>query len=516
LESSFFPPHPDHLILAIQEGRAHGACDGSYMPALASELGTASWKIEDPQSRQAMQGTVRTSGAATDVDSYRSELQGVHAMLLGLLAFCTYHHITDGSVTLGCDNLSCVRHGQYDWRKVPLSIAHVDLVRAIRVIKSKLPIKVHFEHIYGHQDDYLSFDNLPRLAQLNVEMDQIAKDQLMEWYDFPPATPCPSSIAHEGWRCTVNGIKLTTHPARALRRVVFGTQLCKFLSSKQRLTQQAYLDIDWDAMETATDLFPPLYRLWVSKHVSGFFGIGTMMKNWDFWDHSRCPCCNHEREDKVHLLTCPHPTSNEIWQESLLGLEAWMIDMDTDATIRECILLCLETRDPTQTFTAFSNPRSFQAAQAQDRIGWMNTTEGKVSHHWRHLQAEHYQSINSRRSADKWAAGLVTNLLGITHSQWLHRCAVLHERDSQGLKLKDSQELATAIQEQFLLGLEGLQVRDRHFLTRGQDTVNALPADNKKAWLSGIRIARQLYQESEARELDGMRHLMLHWLLAGD
>jgi hypothetical protein len=131
LERSFFPPHPDHLILAIQEGRAHGACDGSYMPALASELGTASWKIEDPQSRQAMQGTVQTSGVATDVDSYHSELQGVHAMLLGLLAFCTFHHITDGSVTLGCDNLSCVRHGQYDWRKVPLSIAHVDLVRAI-------------------------------------------------------------------------------------------------------------------------------------------------------------------------------------------------------------------------------------------------------------------------------------------------------------------------------------------------------------------------------------------------
>jgi hypothetical protein len=75
LERSFFPPHPDHLILAIQEGRAHGACNGSYMPTLASELGTASWKIEDPQSHQAMQGTVQTSGGAKDVDSYRSELQ---------------------------------------------------------------------------------------------------------------------------------------------------------------------------------------------------------------------------------------------------------------------------------------------------------------------------------------------------------------------------------------------------------------------------------------------------------
>ena len=516
LERSFFPPLPAQLIRAIEEGRAHGACDGSYMPKLATDLGAASWKIEDPQSRQAMQGTVQTSGLATDVDSYRSELQGVHAMLLGLLAFCTFHHITEGSVKLGCDNLGYVRHGQHDWRKVPLSIAHVDLVRAIRVIKSKLPIKVHFVHIYGHQDDRLSFDNLPRLAQLNVEMDQIAKDQLVELYDFPPATPCSSAIAHEGWHCTVNGAKLTTHPAKALRRAVFGTKLSTFLSDRQRLTRLAFLDIDWDAMETATDLFPPLYRLWVSKHVSGFFGTGTMMKNWDFWDHSRCPCCDHAREDKIHLLTCPHPTSNDTWQESLLGLEAWMIDTDTDETIRECILLSLETRDPNQTFTAYSNQRSFQAAQAQDRIGWMNTTEGKLSHHWRQLQAEHYKAIDSPRSASKWAAGLVTNLLGITHSQWLHRCAVLHERDIQGLKLKDSQQLAAAIQEQFLLGLEGLQARDRHFITRGQATVNALPADNKQAWLSGIRIARQLYHDSETREIDGMRTFMLQWLSAPD
>jgi hypothetical protein len=102
-------------------------------------------------------------------------------------------------------------------------------------------------------------------------------------------------------------------------------------------------------------------------------------------------------------------------------------------------------------------PRSFQAAQAQDRIRWMNTTEGKLSHQWHQLQAKkHYKSIDSLCSTDKWAAGLVTNLLGITHSQWLHHCAVLHEQDTQGLKLKESQQLAAAIKEQFLLGLDGL------------------------------------------------------------
>jgi hypothetical protein len=98
---------------------------------------------------------------------------------------------------------------------------------------------------------------------------------------------------------------------------------------------------------------------------------------------------------------------------------------------------------------------------------------------------------------------LVTNLLGITHSQWLHRCAVLHKRDTHGLKLKDSQQLAEAIQEQFLLGLDGLQAWNRHFITRDQATVNALPADNKQA-----------YQDSETREIDGMQTFMLQGLSA--
>jgi hypothetical protein len=108
LEDSSFLDDPTHLILAIREGRAQGVCDGPYMPKLALDLGAASWTIEDPATQQAMQGTTQTSGEAHEVDSYHSELQGVHAMLLGLFAFCTFCNITEGGVKLGCDNSNCV------------------------------------------------------------------------------------------------------------------------------------------------------------------------------------------------------------------------------------------------------------------------------------------------------------------------------------------------------------------------------------------------------------------------
>jgi hypothetical protein len=433
-------------------------------------------------------------------------------MLLGLLVFCTFHGITEGRVRLGCDNDNSIRHGKGDCLKVSLSTAHADLIRAIRVIKAQLPISVDFEHVYGHQDDLLSFHDLPRPAQLNVQMDHWAKQHLVQLYEQSPGPLCPASIAFEGWQCWVKGTKITSDPGKALRAAVFGTRLRAHLVKKQRISPAAFDDIDWAAMTMATDLFPPLYRLWVSKHVSGFFGHGTMMLNWGFWEHSKCPCCSHPREDKTHLMTCPDADCAEIWHASLLGLEVWFNDMDTAPEIRDCFLLTLSTRNPTQSFAALCSSPVLSAAQAQDSIGWLHTTEGKILRQWQVLQQTHYRSICSRRSSRKWAAGLITNLLSITHSQWKHRNAVEHERDAQGLKLQAGRELKAAIEAQFSLGLAGLHARDHHYLTRGQQRVLALPAANKKAWLSGIRIAWDTYSTSEAREVESMQSVMLKWL----
>ena len=85
-------------------------------------------------------------------------------------------------------------------------------------------------------------------------------------------------------------------------------------------------------------------------------------------------------------------------------------------------------------------------------------------------------------------------------------------KNSDGLKLKESQDLATTINAQFNLGTKDLHPRDHHYISRGLDTILSLPATNKKAWLSGIQIARETYSASVAREHEGMRACMNHWL----
>jgi hypothetical protein len=214
-------------------------------------------------------------------------------------------------------------------------------------------------------------------------------------------------------------------------------------------------------------------------------------------------------------MTCPHADSTDTWHQSLLGLEAWLLENDTDPAICKSIILTLDTRDPTHSFTNFSNPRTLRAAQAQDRIGWIHTTKGKISSQWAALQADYYRSIDSPHLPQKWAAGLVTNLLSVTHAQWMYRCSILHERDTQGLKLREGRELLASLQQQFSLGVDGLHARDHHYIRQGWDCILALPAANKKAWLASVLIARQTYMDSETAELHGMQLLMQQWLAQG-
>jgi hypothetical protein len=190
------------------------------------------------------------------------------------------------------------------------------------------------------------------------------------------------------------------------------------------------------------------------------------------------------------------------------GLQEWLQEVDTAPDIQHCIISALSARTIDQSFQTVSPELSRPAAIAQDRIGWVAFTEGRISTHWRRRQAAHYQAISSERSVAKWAAGLVTSLLSVTHSQWTHRNSILHARDAHGLRITRGQELATAIELQFQSGLEGLHPRDYHLIERGQERVHQMTSPGKLSWLSSIRIARDTFMAQTAKEAATMRTFM--------
>lgn len=491
LHDSFFPDDMSLIVQAIIEGSAILVSDGSYKPKVSPRLGSAGWIFECQTTGATCRGRCQTSGQPQEVNPYRSELQGLHAGLLAILAVCSFYDVKEGSLRVGCDNSNGVSLSGKRALNVSMSTKHVDLIRAIRIIVHKLPISVTFFHIDGHQDKILPFHLLDRPAQLNVMMDTTAKQYIDEMAQAT-ITPAPSEIMMEGWSCTVRDVKATTDPTSLILREIHLNTMREFLARPDhlRLTTTGFNAVDWDAVRAAMLSFPQLFRMWASKHMSHFCAVGRMMLRWGFWDHDRCPCCQQPDETTTHLLLCGDPGMKLNYETRTNLLLDWLREYDTHPDILTCFTRALRARDVNTLFVAYSSPFCYEAAVEQDSIGWQNFLEGKVSRRWRDLQEQYFLERGSSRLSEFWASGLVKRLLELTHSQWKFRSDYLHERNQQGLKRAEAAKLVASIQEQFALGTTNLARRDRHYILCGYDFVRSLSAKDQQAWLRGIQIAR--------------------------
>jgi len=105
------------------------------------------------------------------------------------------NNVASRQVLLACDGLTALQQAQSQ-NPVNLNGAHYDLIGTIQTIRDKLPNKITFEHVKGHQDDGC-IAALTQLATMNIEMDEIAKKAV------EPSTLRPTryQVSGEPWVC---------------------------------------------------------------------------------------------------------------------------------------------------------------------------------------------------------------------------------------------------------------------------------------------------------------------------
>jgi hypothetical protein len=89
---------------AFMAGCGLAVANGSYMPQSSIKLGLAAWLIIDLATGAWCNGMVQTSGKEKEVNPYHSELQGIHTVLMWILAIYEFHQINSGHVVVCCDN----------------------------------------------------------------------------------------------------------------------------------------------------------------------------------------------------------------------------------------------------------------------------------------------------------------------------------------------------------------------------------------------------------------------------
>ena len=212
---------------------------------------------------------------------------------------------------------------------------------------------------------------------------------------------------------------MTSDLADAIRHHIFSLSLCDHLAKEKpgqppKLLSALFDHMDWAANGDALRGYPPLFRLWATKHISIFCGVNRMMKLWGLAASDTCPSCEC-MERAQHVPICPHPDHDVVWQEAINGLAAWFDLSHTNPEIRDCICSTLCLRSIDACFAPFASPTITAAASDQDAIGWMNFIEGRISLEWRTAQSSAHLA-HPTSEPKNWSR---------TCSLWCTKCGLL-------------------------------------------------------------------------------------------
>jgi hypothetical protein len=125
-----------------------------------------------------------------------------------------------------------------------------------------------------------------------------------------------------------------------------------------------------------------------------------------------------------------------------------------------------------------------------------------VSHKLFSLQELHLRLCTPHRSPDRWATGFVTQLLQVTHGQWIYCCLMVHDHTSGTLVNLHKSELLEEISNQLSMGAQTLMEDDKYLLECNLSTLATSNGEEQEYWLLAIKATRMacLIQQQQAHQ----------------
>jgi hypothetical protein len=116
---------------------------------------------------------------------------------------------------------------------------------------------------------------------------------------------------------------------------------------------------------------------------------------------------------------------------------------------------------------------------------------GVISHRLLPIQSAHFHTAGKSYRTTRWIAGLITQLLQVTHMQWIYRCMLVHDRTTGVLISMHKADLLKVIEHQLSLGPDELAEENQFLLECNFDNITSTSGEAQGYWLLGIQAARE-------------------------
>jgi hypothetical protein len=256
------------------------------------------------------------------------------------------------------------------------------------------------------------------------------------------------------------------------------------------LSHDQFDSVDWISIHCTLHDLPQLFQVWATKHILGIAGTMKFLAHQDNRS-SLCPSCQGCKK----VAPCPEARRTLAFAQSMLGVELWLDKNSTHPNLWLLLLQYFQGRGAllcSKCSTALNLPHIIQEfAESQDIIGWDNFVKGKVSSKLLPIQSDYLLNSKSSSCATRWITGLNTQLLQVTHTQWIYQCVLVRNCTAGTLISAHKEELLKEIKHQLPLGPENLAEEDIFLLECNFGNLTTSTGEHQEYWLLAIQATRE-------------------------
>ena len=495
--------------LHIKEAERIVAVSDSAMDPATGEA-TFNWRITTWTKSGLIEKSSFVNGNTNHMTSYRGELYGINDLIkfLGDPKLCNKH------VTISCNNEAAVNKLSPTYFELSdLDQAESDLIRNSRQMLSTFR---NYEIIWtrGHQDDNTPFEDLPLLAQLNVECDQAAKRHLRE--GLRPSQP-PKITPGSRAALVLNNNIVTTNLEEQINDAIHRPRLMEYVANKFEWTDHQTLhEVNWRTIGRAKKPLKLHESIRISKMLFGWLNVGSQKVK--LGQDGQCPCCDHHIEEQLHLYECTHSEMDEIVTSKLAQINTKLVREGITTPVFTAFMNLLwkaTGRTPPSTYE-ITCESTIAAMEAQESLGREAILRGY--HHIKWIELLRDTWIPPRRDSDRkqlerrkdpiqQATMLVRCAWDLFEAVWECRNRILHSNESK-LTAHNDESLTTDLLDFKRQNTTDLRCCDRYIINKyADDGIIKWRIPRKRSTLTLLIDLRRIYQNELRLEGTGHRDI---------
>ena len=519
IEHLYAPDEGRDFASALSQGIAIAGSNGSH----EEDFGTASYKMmADPDKpfasvtgstkARSMRGCIQVLGHDDEQESYRAKLSGVAGVVVTMETVCRAYNITSGTLEIGLDGEQAMKaiFGKYPPK---VGAASYDLIMVIRRKIKALPITVTGRWVESHTDKHKTAAQQTKWEALNTEVDIRARAFLDEVH-----LQCihkPNQVfGDEPIAVWLGERKMARLDTKHLYSLLYGPVTRAYWQQRHSLSNCQMHKIDWKRLGKAMKREPLGKRRWLTKFASGHDGTGKNLLRRKYQDHSKCPRCDADGEDTLHVCRCPAPSAQQVWDKALEVLGAWMTEQRLPQDLRQAIVGRLHSwRKGTPFLCVKGTVDLYQVIAEQDAIGWHQFLLGRVTDRLVPYIQRHFDCSNIQRHGHSCVTQFIRQLWLLPWAMWEHRNDVKHNQGTQAA-LRSLDQAKQQVKTEFAKGWHMLPTIDAGLFV-DKSAVLDMDFPHMLKWLESVRLAREAADRISAviyEKHKGERQFMERWL----